>query len=57
MDITAALSELATAESALFRFRCELNSIDAGTARMGRQIEACRRTARDARALLEEASQ
>jgi hypothetical protein len=54
---TAALSELATAEAALFRLRCHLNSMEAAGARMGRQIESCHAAAGDARALLEEASQ
>ena len=57
MDITsAALADLATVEAALFRLRCHLNSMEAAGARMGRQIESCRRMAGDARALLEEAT-
>jgi hypothetical protein len=56
MDTTAALAELAAAEAALFRLRCHLNSIDAAAARMQRQTAACRRTAADALALLDEAT-
>lgn len=55
MTTTTALTELAAAEAALHRLRCHLNSMDAAGARMGRQIEACRRLAGDAKALLEEA--
>jgi hypothetical protein len=56
MNTTTALSDLAAAEEALYRLRCHLNSMEATGARMGRQIESCRRTAGDARALLQEAT-
>jgi hypothetical protein len=52
---TDALTDLAAAESALYRLRCHLNSMESAAARMGRQIATCRRLAGDARALLEEA--
>jgi hypothetical protein len=53
---TTALTDLAAIEASLQRLRCHLNSMQGAGARMGRQIEACRRTAGDAMALLEEAT-
>ena len=56
MNTTTALTDLATIEASLYRLRCHLNSMEAAGARMGRQIDACRRTAGDAKALLQEAT-
>ncbi len=56
MNTTTALTDLAAVEASLHRLRCHLNSMEAAGARMGRQVEACRRTAGDARALLQEAT-
>jgi hypothetical protein len=56
MDTTTALTDLAAVEASLYRLRCHLNSMEAAGARMTRQIETCRRTAGDAKALLQEAT-
>ena len=53
---TTALTDLAAVEASLYRLRCHLNSMEAAGARMTRQIETCRRTAGDAKAVLEEAT-
>jgi hypothetical protein len=57
MDTTTALADLAAVEASLFRLRCHLNSMASAGARMTRQIETCRRTAGDAKALLQEATE
>jgi hypothetical protein len=57
MDITtAAFADLAAVEGSLYRLRCHLNSMEAAGARMARQVAACRQTAGDAKALLDEAT-
>jgi hypothetical protein len=57
MDTTTALTDLAAVEASLYRLHCHLNSMRAAGARMTRQIETCRRTAGDAKALLQEATE
>ena len=56
MDTTTALTDIAAVEASLYRLCCHLNSMQAAGARMTRQIETCRRTAGDAKALLQEAT-